>query len=387
MASPSLVSGQTLGTRSRRLGLSSWSITATVIPLLLCLFLFVFLPMLVVVWISVDGTNFDFSRYRNIFTDSLYTTVLGRTFEIGITVTGLCILFGYPIAYLLTVVGRRTAVLMTTMIMVPLLTGVLIRMYAWMIIFGRQGIINDIAISLGFAAEPMDILHTSLAVHIGMLHVLSPIAIFTMYSSMVQIDRQLIQAAAVLGASPVRSFLRVYLPMSLPGTIAAAVLVFVISIGYFVAPILLGAPSDAMISQLIVSEVNTLLDFQMGFSLAIVLLLATMATLAIAALFIPLDLLLTSQRNIMAPASQRSGVILAVRRWASRIGRGAFIVLELGLNWLLQPVTRWIPMVLRLYGGAAIDFLGVPYPHCLHPVLQLLGFPFLSSARLFMALV
>ena len=360
MASPSPPNGDAPGARFRWLDLSSWGVSALILPLVISLFVFVFLPLLIVVWGSFDGARFDFSTYQNVFTDSIYTTVLRRTFKIGIAVTGLCIAFGYPLAYLLTVVGKRTAVLMTSIIMVPLLTGVLIRMYAWMIIFGREGIINDLAMQLGLVTEPMEILYTSFAVHVGMLHVLSPIAIFTMYSSMVQIDRQLVQAAEVLGASPVRSFLRVYLPMSLPGTIAAAVLVFVISIGYFIAPILLGAPSDTMISQLIISEVNTLLDFPMGFTLALVLLLATFTILAVASLFIPLDLLWTSQGAGVAPGSRRTGMIVTVRRWAASIGRAAFIGVEAVLNWLLQPVVRWVPVALRVYGAAALFFLTAP---------------------------
>ena len=219
---------------------------------------------------------------------------------------------------------------------------------------------NDVAVGLGFAPEPLQLLHTSVAVYIGMLHVLSPIAIFTMYANMAQIDRGLVQAAAVLGAGPVRSFLRVYLPMSLPGTLAAAVLVFVISLGYFVAPMLLGAPSDGMISQLIITRMNTLLDFQTGYALAIVLLLATGATLAVAALFIPLDLLWNSQRGRVGPNSNETGMISGLRREARRIGRMAFAFVERLLSGLLQPVAHWLPLALRLYCGAALVFLAAP---------------------------
>lgn len=362
MSRTSLRTGRRSGLNAlpRWLGSSDWGASASVLPLLAFLVLFVVLPLLIVIWGSVGGTRVDLSRYHTIFTDSLYSTVLRRTFEIGGTVTVLCILFGYPLAYLLTVVGRRSATIMTTIIMIPLLTGVLIRMYAWMIIFGREGLINVVAMKLGFASEPIELLHTSLAVHVGMLHVLSPIAIFTMYSSMVQIDRRLVQAAEVLGASPVQSFLRVYLPMSLPGTIAAAVLVFVISIGYFVAPILLGAPSDAMISQIIISEVNTLLDLQMGFTLAMFLLASTVVVLVVAALFIPLDPIWSSQGSLAAAGERRAGLTAFTGRWTRALGYAVFGAIEAILDGIIKPFARWVPLALRVYGCAALFFLAAP---------------------------
>ena len=333
---------------------------ATVVPLLACLCAFVLVPLLIIFWSSFDGFKFDFSSYRAIFSDSIYSTVLRRTFEIGITVTALCILLGYPLAYLLTIVSGRTAVLITTLVMVPLLTGVLIRMYSWMIIFGRRGVINEFLIGLGLVDEPIELLNTSFGVHVGMVHVLIPIAIFTMYSSMARIDRQLVQAAAVLGASPVRTFLRVYLPMSLPGVLAAAILVFVISIGYYIAPMLLGGPSDRMIAQLIISEVNTLLDLQMGFALAVFLLVVTFLTLGIAGLLVPLELLWTSDRNLVAPAVRQAGIIGVIGRWTKGLGFYAFVVIEGGLNWLLQPIIRWVPIALYFYAAAMLTFLVAP---------------------------
>jgi ABC-type spermidine/putrescine transport system permease subunit II len=328
--------------------------------LFFCLALFVVLPLLNVAAGSLGGASLDFSSYAKIIADPVYSRVLWRTFEIAVAVTASCVFFGYPVAYLMTVVGPRIAAIMTAIIMVPLLTGVLIRMYAWMIILGREGVVNDVALSLGFMTEPLQLLHTSFAVHLAMLHVLSPIAIFTIYANMLQIDHELVQAAAVLGAGPIRSFLRVYLPMSLPGTMAAAVLIFVISLGYFVAPMLLGAPSDGMISQLIITHVTTLLDFQTGYALAIVLLLATIATLALAGLVIPLDLLWKPERSSAAALEGRAGSLGRVRRWARDMGWIAFALIERVMSRLLEPLIRWFPTALRVYGAAAMMFLVAP---------------------------
>src|SRR5690606_27762819 len=198
------------------------------------------------------------------------------------------ILLGYPVAYLLSSLKPRAAIVVSTFLLIPLFTAFLIRTYAWMVILGRQGIVNNTLIWLGFVDEPIQILNTTTAVVIGMVHVLAPIGIFTMYAVMAQIDRRLVAAAQVLGANPVRTFLRVYLPMSLPGVFAAATLVLIMAIGFYITPALLGGPADTMISQLIVVQTTTLLNFPLGYASATILLLATLAILFLASLFIPL---------------------------------------------------------------------------------------------------
>jgi ABC-type spermidine/putrescine transport system permease subunit I len=337
---------------------AGWGPAGAVAPLLLFLGIFFLLPLLGILWDSFDGRALDFGSYVRVFADQIYLKVLRRTFEIGAKVTLLCILFGYPVAYLLTVVGRRMATVLTLLVMVPLFTALLIRTYAWMIILGRHGIINDALVGLGLVDQPLELLHTSTAVYVGMVHVLSPIAIFTMYANMAQIDRRLVQAAAVLGADPVRGFLRVYLPMSLPGTIAAAVLVFVMAIGFYITPALLGGPADAMISQLIIAQTTALLNFELGFALAVVLLIATLLTLAVAGLFIPLELLWTSERRLL-PAGA-GGRAQAARR---RLGALAGLLLQPLERWLarlLRPVAVLLPALLRLYGVAAMVFMAAP---------------------------
>lgn len=137
MSSP-ILTDPTAAVRSRRSNMSLWGTTAAALPLLLCLTLFVLAPLLNVITGSVGGISLDFSSYAKIITDPVYSKVLRRTFEIALVVTGLCVLLGYPVAYQMTMVGQRMAALMTAVIMVPLLTGVLIRMYAWTIILAGR---------------------------------------------------------------------------------------------------------------------------------------------------------------------------------------------------------------------------------------------------------
>ena len=249
------------------------------------------IPLLLIFWSSFFGGRLDFTNYARLLSEPLYFRTTLRTFEVGFYVTLICLVFGYPLAYLLTIVGSATRTSLITLILIPLFTAFLIRTYAWIIILGRQGIVNLVLMHLGVIGEPLEILHTPAAVYIGMSHVLMPIAIFTMYSTMNQIDRNLVRAAHVLGASPVRAFLRVYFPLTLPGVLAAGVLVFIMSIGFYITPALLGGPSETMISQLIVTQATTLLNLEMSFSLAVLLLAATFLVLALAGLVIPIELM------------------------------------------------------------------------------------------------
>jgi ABC-type spermidine/putrescine transport system permease subunit I len=260
-------------------------------PLAILLVGFFLIPLTVIVWDSFGGLALDFASYRRILTEPVYFTVLAHTFKVSAYVTLFSILLGYPVAYLLSSLKPRTAIVVSTFLLIPLFTAFLIRTYAWMVILGRQGIVNNTLIWLGFVDEPIQILNTTTAVVIGMVHVLAPIGIFTMYAVMAQIDRRLVAAAQVLGANPVRTFLRVYLPMSLPGVFAAATLVLIMAIGFYITPALLGGPADTMISQLIVVQTTTLLNFPLGYASATILLLATLAILFLASLFIPLEMM------------------------------------------------------------------------------------------------
>jgi len=329
-------------------------------PLAILLGGFFVAPLLGVIWNSFDGFAFDFGSYARVFGDEIYLDVLRRTFRTGLVVTVACVALGYPVAYLLTVLGRRAATVLATFVLVPLFTAFLIRTYAWMIILGRKGIINDFLLWIGLTHEPVLLLHTSLAVYIGMTHVLMPIAIFTMYAVMVQIDRNLAQAAQVLGANPVRGFLRVYFPMSLPGVMAAAILIFIMSLGFYITPALLGGPGDLMISQLIVAQTNALLNFQMGFALAVVLLVSTLLVLFFASLFIPLETMWGVQMHDSGRILRDDGWRSSLQRLLRAIGQPVRLTLERTLFAVLLPLLpRWRALMVA-YGIVVVLFFMAP---------------------------
>jgi ABC-type spermidine/putrescine transport system permease subunit I len=258
-------------------------------PIMLLLLVFFFLPLLQSILQSIDGSKLNPQRYVEIFTDGVYFGVIARTFELGAIVTFTSIAIGYPVAYLLTTLERRTASLVSVCVLVPLFTAVLIRTYGWEIILGRAGVLNSALLQIGLIEHPLTILGTSTAVYIGMVHFFVPMAVFTMYASMAQIDRSLLTAAQILGATPVRAFTRIYFPMSLPGVISASVLIFIIASGFFIAPALLGGPHDTMIAGLIVTQITTLLNFKFGYALSVVLLLATLIVIIVSGFFVPIE--------------------------------------------------------------------------------------------------
>ncbi|QKC86995.1 ABC transporter permease subunit [Mesorhizobium sp. NZP2077] len=275
------------------------AIIATPISVLLVGFLVI--PLTIVIWGSVEGSKLTFSHYARIFSDDTNFSVMLQTLEVGFAVTLLSLVAAYPVAYLLTQIKSRALSIVTLFILVPLFTAFLIRTYAWMIILGRQGPINNALIWLGLISEPLPLLNTTFGVIVGMVHVLMPMAIFTMYSSMVRIDHNVARAAQILGAKPVQAFLRVYFPMSLPGVFSAGILMFIIAIGFYITPALLGGPRDAMITQLIVTQMTTLLNFELSFASSILLLLVTIGILFFASLFIPLEMIWSSS-TVESPA-------------------------------------------------------------------------------------
>ncbi|MDK1389620.1 ABC transporter permease subunit [Sinorhizobium sp. 8-89] len=263
-------------------------------PLLILLIGFLAVPLSYIVWGSFEGSKFNFSHYARVFASETNLNILRYTLRTGLIVTLVSLAAGYPVAYLLTKLKSRALSVVSVFLLIPLFTAFLIRTYAWMVILGREGIINNALIWLGITKEPLTLLNTTFAVVLGMSHVFIPTAIFTMYSAMVRIDHDVARAAQILGAKPVQAFLRVYFPLTLPGVFSAGILIFISAIGFYITPALLGGPSDTMISQLIVAQMTTLLNFELGYASSIVLLLVTIAVLFIASLFIPLEMIWSS---------------------------------------------------------------------------------------------
>src|SRR5215471_155649 len=257
---------------SRRWG----SVGLLVLPAVAFLLVFYAFPLVRLLLVSVEAPRWSMAHYRDFFTEPAYLRILTRTFRVSLTVTLCCLALGYPTAYVLSrVSGRRRRVLLL-LVIVPYLTSFLVRTYAWMVLLGPKGVINSLLLKAGLIETPLKLLYSAIGVHVGMVHVLLPLMILPLYSVMVGIDRSLLRAAQMLGAGPVRTFLRVFLPLSLPGVRSGGVLVFLIALGFYITPAMLGGLRDSMIAMLIESQITQLVNWGFAATAAFVLLVVTL---------------------------------------------------------------------------------------------------------------
>ncbi|QPB24324.1 ABC transporter permease subunit [Rhizobium sp. 007] len=326
-------------------------------PLLVLLIGFLVIPLSYIFWGSFEGTKLNFAHYGRVFASAANFNILLHTLRVGLIVTVVSLLLGYPVAYLLTKVRSLSLSILGVLILIPLFTAFLIRTYAWMIILGREGIINNALIWLGVISAPLQLLNTTFAVVVGMTHVFVPMAIFTMYSAMARIDHDYAHAAQILGAKPVQAFLRVYLPMTLPGVFSAGILIFITAIGFYITPALLGGPSDTMISQLIVDQMTTLLNFELGYASSMVLLFVTIAILFVASLFIPLEMIWSSATS--SPDREPRAAARLLKRVKRMLGP-LVAVIEGGTHAVTRPLLTKNGGWLWAYTVAILMFLTAP---------------------------
>lgn len=237
-------------------------------------------PLLGIVNRSVYKAGYTLDMYRQIFRVPVYLQVLLATFKVSALVTIVCLALGYPLAYILATRRPRTAQLLMIIVVLPFFTSIIVRTYAWMVLLGRNGIVNQYVMALGLTDKPLLLLYNQGGVVIGMSYVLLPYMVLTVYSVMRSIDPRLVRAAHSLGASRLQAFRRVFLPLSLPGIAGGTLLVFILSLGFFITPALMGGPGDMMIAMLIEREVEITLNWSFASALAVILLALTLVGFA-----------------------------------------------------------------------------------------------------------
>jgi ABC-type spermidine/putrescine transport system permease subunit I len=248
---------------------------AVVIPLVLYLLFFYAYPVIAMLFRSVSEPTWSLTNYSHLLRTNVYVHVLWITVWISIVVTICTLILGYPVAYLISSVTTTKSNLLIVVVLVPFWTSILVRTYAWMVLLGRQGIINELLESLGIIDQPLRLLNTRFAVYVAMVHILLPFMILPLYSVMRGIDRSVLLAAEGLGARPRAVFTQVMLPLSLPGVAAGCLLVFILSLGFYITPALVGGPKDLMISVLIAQQVD-LFNWAFASTLAAVLLVGAL---------------------------------------------------------------------------------------------------------------
>lgn len=249
-------------------------------PLALFLLAFFLVPLAQVLWLSVTDPTPGLGNYVHFFSDLFYLRVLWGTFLTAFLVTVLCLIVGYPIAYCLAHVGVRFTTLSLLVIGMTYWTSFLVRSYAWMVILGNAGPIAALWHAAGMHSAP-NLLFTRFSSTLAMVHALLPLMVMTLYSVMKKIDPAYVRAAANLGANRLDGFRHVYLPLSAPGVINGSIMVFVISLGFYVMPVLLGSPHEQMMAGLIGQQMEELGDFGDASAMSVVLAVVTLAIYAI----------------------------------------------------------------------------------------------------------
>jgi putative spermidine/putrescine transport system permease protein len=254
-------------------------------PAMAMLVLMFFVPMVlffVRTFMEFQGGTAEFlAQARSLLFSQPYLTALATTNWIALIVTVAVLLIGYPIAYyLMSATGPSVSVVVLAIVL-PYFTSIIVRTFSWMVLLGEHGLVNDTMRAIGVISEPLPLMYNRLGVLIGMSYVLLPYMVLTLYAAMRGIDTSLLRAAAGLGAGGFYTFRRVYFPLSLHGVLSGALIVYILSIGYFITPALMGGQHDIMVAMLIDRELEVAVDWPSAALMSLSLLVVTLALYAI----------------------------------------------------------------------------------------------------------
>jgi putative spermidine/putrescine transport system permease protein/spermidine/putrescine transport system permease protein len=250
-------------------------------PSLILVGIIIFVPVGWLFWLSLFDAQgaLTAGNYLRLVQQPSYFKTLVTTFKVSLIVTLVCLVLGYPLAYLLSQLPRRVAGILMISVILPFWTSVLVRTYAWLIILQRRGLVNDWLMSLGIIDEPLQLAHNFTGVIVGMSHVMLPFLVLPLYASMKAIDRDYLRAGLNLGASPTKTFWQVFFPLSLPGLSAGLVLVFVLCLGFFVTPAPMGGGKVFMWSMRIEQTSRLYSNWGAASAMGVVLLVLTLGIL------------------------------------------------------------------------------------------------------------
>ena len=251
------------------------------VPALALVIVFFILPVLMLLMRSVLEPEPGLQNYETLLGSATYLRIFLNTFLVAGAVTAISVLVGYPVAWLLAIMPEKWSRLVLAIIILSMWTNLLARTYAWMVLLQRTGVINKTLMALGLIDAPLPLVNNLVGVTIGMTYIMLPFVILPLMGVIRTIDPAILRAAALCGASRLQCFTRVLLPLSLPGIAAGALMVFVMSLGYFVTPALLGGTSNMMLAELVAQFVQSLVNWGMGGAAALVLLVVTLALYAV----------------------------------------------------------------------------------------------------------
>ncbi|MQY01305.1 ABC transporter permease subunit [Sinorhizobium medicae] len=349
--------------------------STTIAPALAILLIVFGVPTVQLFLESMNAPNFSLQNYYSFFGQYANVRVLLQTLEISAVATLICLVVGYPTAYLISTASKRARMILIVLVVIPYLTSGLARTYSWIVILGDTGLINSVLMAHGFISSPFPLIYNRFAVYVGMVHIMLPMMILPLVSVMMGIDTSLIAAAKSMGARPSTAFWRVYFPLSIPGVRGGTLLVFVICLGFYITPAALGGLGDAMLSTFIASQVSTGYDMGAISASSFILLAITLMLLSV------FGLNLSGGQNA-APkpqkgSCQRLGILRLLRsyfneisvssrakRWPIELYRArmnagwsrisARVILALVMLFLLFP--EFVVIIMSFSEGATLQF-------------------------------
>lgn len=258
-----------------------WRSFRLLAPALLLLVIFFLLPVLSLLLHSILEPTLGLQNYTQLLGSATYLRVFGNTFLVATVVTVATVAIGFPTAWLLAIAPRKVSSLLFSILLLSMWTNLLARTFAWMVLLQATGPINRTLTALGLIHEPLALVNNLIGVTIGMTYIMLPFLVMPLHATLRSIDPSTLRAAAVCGASRWQAFWRVLVPLAMPGIASGALMVFVMALGYFVTPALLGGPSYMMLAELIAQLVQSLLNWGLAGAAAFVLLAATLSLYAL----------------------------------------------------------------------------------------------------------
>lgn len=286
----------------QKLGRMPMGLTLPAFAILLVVF---GIPIVLLFLTSLNAPALSLANYQAFLRQPANVRVLVQTIEVSVVATSICVIIGYPTAYLIAAASKRLRMALLVLVIIPYLTSLLVRTYAWIVILGDRGLINNLLLDAGLISSPLPLIYNRMAVYIGMVHIMLPLMILPLVSVMLGIDKSLMAAARSMGARPFAAFWRVFFPLSLPGVRSGSLLVFVLCLGFYITPAALGGLRDAMLSTFIAAQVSS--SFNMARTAASAFILLAIAAITLSMLGLDLS---DTQGRAAGPAG---------KSWRSRL--------------------------------------------------------------------
>ena len=239
-------------------------------------------------FIGRDGT-LSLENYTRMLDSKAYIRIFITTFKISFLTTLICVIIGYPLTYFMSQLPKKWAGICMIGVLIPFWTSLLVRTYAWLVLLQKKGLLNNLLLDFEIISEPIKFVHNTSGTLIGMAHIMLPFLILPLYANMRSIDKDCVRAAASLGATPSRAFWTVFFPLSIPGLLAGLLIVFVLCLGFYVTPAVLGGGRVIMAAMKISSNIELYFSWGAASALGVVLLVVTMAILFIASRLVSID--------------------------------------------------------------------------------------------------